>query len=430
VTLRVTPAEIVASAEATGRPDLLAVAPGWSRVRLGEVARVVNGAPFASRYFNVQGIGMPLIRIRDVKTSAVSTWYDGPWETTHLVESGDLLVGMDGDFNTATWHGATGLLNQRVCRIDVDSGRYDRRFLEHALQGYLRAIWKATSSTTVKHLSSRSVSDIPLPNPPLNEQRRIVDILEDHLSRLDAANDYLDAADRRAWSLVVASAGSHVATALQTVSTSTVGAHATLIEYGTSTKTTEIDAGGVPVLRMGNIKNGRVRWDGLKYLPTAHHEFPRLLLSPGDLVFNRTNSAEHVGKCAVFRDERTASFASYLIRARFDHHVVPEWASMVINSPQGRHYIASVVSQQVGQANVNGSKLRSFPLPIPTLDEQRARVRNHEGLCAAAESTLNGVRQALARADALRRALLAAAFAGTLSGRASDLALAEEMALA
>ncbi|MBM7331590.1 restriction endonuclease subunit S, partial [Agrobacterium sp. S2] len=114
-----------------------------------------------------------------------------------IVEPGALLVGMDGDFNAATWHGPTGLLNQRVCRIDVDSERYDRRFLEYALQGYLDAIWKATSSTTVKHLSSRSIADIPLPNPPREEQRRIVDILEDHLSRLNAANDYLDAAERR-----------------------------------------------------------------------------------------------------------------------------------------------------------------------------------------------------------------------------------------
>lgn len=319
-----------------------------------------------------------------------------------------------------------------VLRV-IDPQRVDPHYLRHFLRSpaFRRRIESTVHGVTGSHTRARvpelMTTDVPV--PLLREQRRIVEILEDHLSRLDAANAYLDAVEGRARSLVAASARSHVDAASVTAASSTVGAHAVLIEYGTSTKTS-VTATGVPVLRMGNIKHGRVLWDGLKYLPNTHQEFPRLLLESGDLLFNRTNSAEHVGKCAVFRDERPASFASYLIRARFDDEVLPEWASLVINSPQGRHYVASVVSQQVGQANVNGSKLRSFPLPVPSIEEQTARVRDHEALIATAETARTGLRDARTRSESLRRSLLAAAFSGRLTGRSSDLDLAEEMALA
>ena len=94
----------------------------------------------------------------------------------------------------------------------------------------------------------------------------------------------------------------------------TVGEMVDEMQYGTSAKTSE-DATGVPVLRMGNIKDGSLVLDSFKYLPTDHEEFPALLLQDGDLLFNRTNSAELVGKSAVYRGNPSpCSCASYLIR--------------------------------------------------------------------------------------------------------------------
>src|SRR5690606_6999959 len=105
---------------------------------------------------------------------------------------------------------------------------------------------------------------------------------------------------------------------------------------------------GVPVLRMGNIVDGRVVADDLKYLPADHSEIPRLLLEAGDILFNRTNSAELVGKTAVYTGHpNPCSFASYLIRVRTLPGTNPHYVSAFINSPHGRDWVASVVSQQV-----------------------------------------------------------------------------------
>jgi len=118
----------------------------------------IYGAPFRSEQFS-RDSGMPLIRIRDVCRSSTDTKYVGDYDERFVVRSGDLLVGMDGDFNCARWRGEPGLLNQRVCRISVDSSVYEPRFLDCVLPAYLRAINEATSSVTVKHLSSRTIED-------------------------------------------------------------------------------------------------------------------------------------------------------------------------------------------------------------------------------------------------------------------------------
>ncbi len=169
---------------------LLAVHPTWRRVSLGDVADILNGFPFESQRFSKRD-GKPLLRIRDVGETSTDCGYVGDFDKAYLIRRGDLVVGMDGDFNSAPWLGPEALLNQRVCKLTVVVDGYDRRFLELTLPGYLQAINDATSSVTVKHLSSRSVAEIPLPLPPFPEQRRIVAKIEELFSQLDAGVEEL-----------------------------------------------------------------------------------------------------------------------------------------------------------------------------------------------------------------------------------------------
>jgi type I restriction enzyme S subunit len=162
-----------------GRPD-------WKKVRLGDIASIQNGGPFDSALFS-KSEGHPLIRIRDIARTTTETRFNGEFDPCYVVNSGDLLIGMDGDFNCARWKGQQALLNQRVCCIRLESPEYDERFLDHVLPSFLKAINEATSSVTVKHLSSRTVADIPLPAPPLDIQRAIAGELDKQFSRLDEA---------------------------------------------------------------------------------------------------------------------------------------------------------------------------------------------------------------------------------------------------
>lgn len=187
-----------------------------------------------------------------------------------------------------------------------------------------------------------------------------------------------------------------------------------VVQYGSSAKTNE-DSNGVPVLRMGNIQDGKLDFSSLKYLQKNHNEFPELLLLEGDLLFNRTNSAELVGKTAVYRGTPyPCSFASYLIRARIAEGCKPDYVSYFINSVFGRAWISSCVSQQVGQANVNGTKLQSLAIPLPPLAEQKRIVEEVERRLSVVEELESLITTNLQRASRLRQAVLQKAFEGKL----------------
>jgi type I restriction enzyme S subunit len=188
-----------------------------------------------------------------------------------------------------------------------------------------------------------------------------------------------------------------------------------LVQYGSSAKTTE-ESNGVPVLRMINImSDGRLNLKDLKYLPPYHKEFPALLLQTGDLLFNRTNSPGLVGKSAVYNGTPSpCSFASYLIRVRTMEGCSPTFLAFCLNSAWGRSWIKSVVSQQVGQANVNGSKLQGFVFPLPPWGEQRRIVAETERRLSVMDELEMHVDANLKRAERLRQAILKRAFEGKL----------------
>ena len=190
----------------------------------------------------------------------------------------------------------------------------------------------------------------------------------------------------------------------------TVEQLACLVEYGSSAKTKE-DPNGVPVLRMGNIVEGELRFDELKFLPANHNEFPKLLLKPSDLLFNRTNSPELVGKTAVYAGSpKVCSFASYLIRVRLVDGAVSNLLAAYINSSHGRNWVKSVVTQQVGQANVNGTKLQALSVPLPPETEQHRIVAEVDRRLSLLRETEAQVDADLQRAERLRQSILSKAF--------------------
>ena len=180
----------------------------------------------------------------------------------------------------------------------------------------------------------------------------------------------------------------------------------TKIQYGSSKKTGD-DSKGVPVLRMGNIVDGKIVLNSLKYLPKEHDEFPELLLNKGDLLFNRTNSRELVGKTAVYTGiPNPCSFASYLIRVRFHPRIDSMIVAYYINSVYGKDWILSVVSQQAGQANVNGTKLKLLAVPMPPEKEQQVLVEEVERHLFAADEVEKTITAELKRAEQLRQSIL------------------------
>ncbi|WP_407509573.1 restriction endonuclease subunit S [Elizabethkingia anophelis] len=145
----------------------------WQITTLNTVAAIQNGHAFKSALFNSTE-GFPLLRIRDILESKIETYYSGDFSKEYIVNFDDLIIGMDGDFNHTLWRNKPSLLNQRVCRIKPNENFILKKFIFYGIGEFLKIINENTSSTTVKHLSSKSINEIPFPLPSLPEQQRIV----------------------------------------------------------------------------------------------------------------------------------------------------------------------------------------------------------------------------------------------------------------
>ena len=407
MTLRIRPEQLVEES----RSALTAIADGWARVPLRRVASVQNGFAFPSTRFT-RDAGIPLIRIRDVGSDTADTRFDGQFDVDYVVRHGDIIVGMDGDFRTARWRGEDALLNQRVCRIRVlDAKCYDEQFLLHALPGYLDVINAATSSVTVKHLSSETLKDLPLPLPPLAEQHRIVEAIDAAFSKLDAGVGYLVAARKRLsrfresalrrrfsdprWPIVHLEEAAEVRLGRQRSPDKASGPRMR------------------PYLRAANVGWGGLKLDDVKEMAFTESESETFELRDGDLVLSEASgSPGEVGKPAIWHNEiRDCCFQNTLLRVRAADVVEPKFLLYFF-----RHeaHIGSFArsARGVGIHHLGSAALTKWPVPLPPKEEQRHVIEAVERLHSCISSVESEIDAQLRKASMFRRAVLATAFSG------------------
>ncbi|MEW3023073.1 restriction endonuclease subunit S [Escherichia coli] len=332
-------------------------------VTLGKHIDILSGCAFPSSGFN-RNNGVPLIRIRDILSGKTETYYEGSYDLKYLIKKGDLLVGMDGDFNREYWKGTDALLNQRVCKITPNPETLDKNFLYHFLQKELDKIHATTDVVTVKHLSVKKIQDIKIRLPSLKEQKRIAAFLD----KADAIRQKREQAIKLADDFLRAKFLEMFGTPANNIHRFPKGTIRDLVDsvnYGTSAKAS-IDSGEYPILRMGNITyQGRWDFTDLKYLDLSVKEKDKYLVKEGDLLFNRTNSKELVGKTAVYEEDRPMAFAGYLIRVRPNSIGNNYYISGYLNSIHGKITLMNMCKSIVGMANINAQELQNIEILIP-----------------------------------------------------------------
>lgn len=161
------------------------------------------------------------------------------------------------------------------------------------------------------------------------------------------------------------------------------------VQYGTAKKSSK--TGLVPVLRMGNIQNGKIDYSSLVYTSDAD-EINHYALQKDDLLFNRTNSREQVGKVAIYKAERPAIYAGYLVRIT-PVQVDSDYLNYVMQTTYYWEYCQAVKSDAIGQSNINAEKLKNFIFPLPPLSEQKRIVEKLDQLlplCDAMNAEITG----------------------------------------
>ncbi|MBB2924113.1 type I restriction enzyme S subunit [Cellulomonas cellasea] len=386
--------------------------------------------------------GFPVLRLTAIRDGRVDLEQskEGAWTAEEarqfVVRSGDMLVVRgNGSRSLVGRAGVVGPVSAPVAypdtliRVRPSADIVSTRFLALAWHSTgVREQIEAAARTTagIYKINQRDLASLVIPVPPLDEQRRIVDILEGHLSRLDAADAYATAAAR---GLGRASAAQLTQLVSDSDPTARLSALATSSGYGTSTKCAP-DGAGPAVVRIPNIKRGAIDLGDEKRVVDSSVDVSGLMLSEDDLLIVRTNgSRDLIGRTAVVQGGIHASFASYLIRYRFDPDLVlAEWVHQMLARPAARAVLEGLAASSAGQYNLSLGKLDRVEIAVPPVTEQTRRLSAHRETTYAADRIAASVEAVQTRSKKLRRALLAAAFSGRLSGQPSDLEIAEEMA--
>jgi type I restriction enzyme, S subunit len=271
-------------------------------------------------------------------------------------------------------------------------------------------------STQMRNLNWRDYQRLLLPWPEVDEQRRIAAALKLADDAIQKARAKLEATRELKRSLmrdlfVEGMPGRHtdfVETKIGLVPSGwqvrRLGEVLQSSQYGLSESMAE--KGGYPILRMNNIDNGIVNANDVKYIDLDIGTFETFRLKQGDILFNRTNSMEYVGRVGIVNESMDAVFASYLVRLVADTAQVDPWfLNFCLNSPQVRNRYRRYATPAVQQANINPRNLKKTLIAFPALadsDEQREIVE----LLRSTDRAITATSEAVETLQEVKRALL------------------------
>lgn len=306
-------------------------------------------------------------------------------EETHLpsVSEVDTIVIADGSKSGFAIRGIAGVLGSTLLGFKVWKENNSGYFY-HLLSSLYPLLASTTTGTAIPHLDQNLLFKLSIAIPNPDEQAAIARILDAVDTAIERTREAVSQATTLKRSLVqtVFSEGlrnqgqkkTRIGFIPESWEVKPIGSVVTEFEYGLSLPMSL--KGTTPILRMGNIQGGEIIMDDLKYVTLPQNLLDRYLLKRGDVLFNRTNSQEWVGKVGIYRNDEPAVFASYLIRLHPDTTQIDNYyLGQLLNSYPAQCRIKRYATPGVQQVNINAKNLSKALLPIPVgvagLEEQR-----------------------------------------------------------
>ena len=394
----------------------------WEIKKLVEVGNIFSGNSINAKikkekYTNVSS-GIPYIATKDVSYDSIINYDNGI--SIPKNELNNFRVAHVNSIFICAEGGSAGrklaFNTKKVCFVNKLFALEPFKFMEPKFIYYFyqttdfQKQFMSKMTGLIGGVSMGKFKKIDIFAPSLTEQKRIVTILDEAFKSIakakenaeknlknakDIFEDYLQSVfENKKWTW------------------KTLGDVCERVEYGSSSKSTE--EGIIAVLRMGNIQNGRFSWEKLVYSNNLEDN-EKYLLKYNDVLFNRTNSPELVGKTAIYKGEMPAIFAGYLIRIhRTENLLDADYLNYYLNSEMAMNYGKSVTISSVNQANINGTKLKSYPIPLPSLSEQQSIVTKLDALSAETKRLEAVYEKKLADLEELKKSILQKAFDGEL----------------
>lgn len=371
----------------------------WNPAKLGDLISLEYGKPLPRSTRDESG-SVPV---------AGSNGSDGT-HSVALVEGPGIVVGRKGSAGKVTWFGNGFWPIDTTYFVKHDPQVTDLRWLYYLLKG--KKLDRLNKTTGVPGLNRNDAYVERCLLPPPSEQHRMVELL-DEADRLRKLRREADAKAARILPALFLKMFGDPATNPMGWQETTIGDVISSSDYGSSTRSSD-DGVGIPLIRMGNVDYaGHLDLSDLKHVQLSETESVRYRLESGDILFNRTNSKELVGKTGLWDASIDAVLASYFIRLRVDRSLMePTFLWALMNGSHMKRVLRSTARGAIGQANINSTELRAFAVYRPPLERQALFGKRWQAIRATLPSRADE-----SDLDSLFSALLQRAFSGQLTAK-------------
>ena len=348
-------------------------------MKVKEICDLQNGRAFKPTDWATEGI--PIVRIQNLNDErAPFNYYLGEYSVIHEINNGELLFSWSGtpgtSFGAFRWFRGKGVLNQHIFRV-LPKIDVDKEYLKYALNGNINLIIeKAHGGVGLQHITKKELDEIDIPIVSKEKQLEIVECLLRVENVISLRKKEMEELDDLIKSRFVELFGDPIRNP-KGWKVATIGDIVTDVRYGTSKPA--VEGGKYPYLRMNNLTvDGHLDLNDLKYIDIPDDEIEKCVVRKGDVLFNRTNSIELVGKTAVFDLLDDMVIAGYIIRVRLTQKMLPEVLAQYMNLEALKDILRGMAKGAVNQANINAQELQSIKIYIPEMELQKQFVEMKE----------------------------------------------------
>ena len=280
-----------------------------------------------------------------------------------------VLVAGNGDLNVKYYNGKFDAYQRTYIIEDNSNGRLYLPYLYYFMNGYVEELRKLSIGGVIKYIKLRNLTDALIELPDIETQKYIVSILSKIKELIDSRYQELKILENLIKARFVEMFGDPIENPKNWKIT-TVGDIVTEVRYGTSKPA--VEGGQYPYLRMNNLTaDGHLDLHDLKYIDISDEEIEKCVVRTGDVLFNRTNSIDLVGKTALFDLPEEMVIAGYIIRVRLKKNMLPEVFSEYMNLKALKDILRSMAKGAVNQANINAQELQSIKIYLPDIELQK-----------------------------------------------------------
>lgn len=385
----------------------------WPLKPLGELMNFQNGRAFKKSEWT-NGIGLPIIRIQNISDSMKPfNFFNGEYKKRIEVNEGDLLFAWSATLVPHIWNGPKAVLNQHIFRIEV-SEFIDKKFAYYSLLNIITEIQNKAHGAVFGHITKSNLLAMEIPVPPLEEQQRIVSILEDAFNNLADSSEQIKQKILSIDNLFDGVLESEYDNQPEwNISTLDEIIESTF--YGPRFAKDAYTPDGTVSLRTTDMgDDGLFEFKDPPRIPLDAKQLEKYRLVDGDILIARSGS---VGKCAIYTEDLGEAMPSaYLIRMRLKKNLVhPRFVLRYLLSRTGlSHLIGHSTSSTM--ANINSKNLRNIPFSFPSLAEQIRIIEKLDALHYESKTLKQTYLSGLKQLVELKQSILQDAFTGKLTG--------------